>query len=406
MNKFFTLVAFVFLQVIYVNQVKGQGCYAGCNFNVGNVTAQYPSSTIYGNGTGVLSTVNSCTYAGHYQVYHVQTGYYYEWSYWSTDGANTGSDIMALSLFDESGNDLLYNVICSGSQPKIAWTATFTGNVIVLSNNIYIDALDNASCEVNTACHILRWREVAPPENGVLIPTNGSNSMNVNCGTNFTLYDHSGNGVYSSGIDGHTILNNTGSGFINISGPYSTEFSYDYIRIYAGAGITGTLLGSYSNVGNINYTGTAGQTLTVRFTTDESVVSTGFALNVTYTAPSPSSPTSITSNSSVCSGSPITLSVNGSLSSGALWYWYSGSCGGTYIGTGSSISVSPTSTTTYYVRAENACGSVSSCVTKTITVSAAPTVASIAGSSSVCVGSTITLTNSISGGSWSSSNSS
>ena len=46
----------------------------------------------------------------------------------------------------------------------------------------------------------------------------------------------------------------------------------------------------------------------------------------------------------------------------ASWEWYSGNCGGTgtHVGTGSPISVSPTDTTTYYVRAEGDCN-ITSC---------------------------------------------
>jgi hypothetical protein len=50
------------------------------------------------------------------------------------------------------------------------------------------------------------------------------------------------------------------------------------------------------------------------------------------------------------------LSVSGgTLGTGANWVWYAGSCGGSAIGSGTSIGVSPSSTTNYYVRAEGTC---------------------------------------------------
>lgn len=49
----------------------------------------------------------------------------------------------------------------------------------------------------------------------------------------------------------------------------------------------------------------------------------------------------------------------------AQWKWYTGSCGGTYIGSGPSITVNPSVTTTYYVRSENACGK-SACTSITV----------------------------------------
>ncbi|WP_146867377.1 Ig-like domain-containing protein, partial [Chitinophaga cymbidii] len=82
----------------------------------------------------------------------------------------------------------------------------------------------------------------------------------------------------------------------------------------------------------------------------------------------PSTLSSVSSNeNTICIGNSATLTVTGTLGSNAQWVWYEGGCGsGTSIGSGASITVSPTSSTTYYVRAEGggpcantACGSVS-----------------------------------------------
>ena len=101
-------------------------------------------------------------------------------------------------------------------------------------------------------------------------------------------------------------------------------------------------------------------------------------LLVTYTTGTISTnPSSITASPNpICSGSSCTLTVSGgSLGTGASWKWYSGSCGGILVGTGSSISVSPSSTTTYYVRAEGTCNTTS-CLSASVNVhtsSGAPT---------------------------------
>ncbi|MFZ4582486.1 MAG: beta strand repeat-containing protein, partial [Paludibacter sp.] len=80
--------------------------------------------------------------------------------------------------------------------------------------------------------------------------------------------------------------------------------------------------------------------------------------------------TSISGDSPICNGSSSTLTLSGgSLGTAATWKWYSGSCGGTLVGTGASISVSPTTTTTYYVRAEGTCNTTA-CVSFTVTVNA------------------------------------
>ena len=71
-------------------------------------------------------------------------------------------------------------------------------------------------------------------------------------------------------------------------------------------------------------------------------------------------PTSINTNANnFCTGGSATLSiVGGHLGIGAQWRWYEGSCGGSSIGTGASLAVTPASTTMYYARATGgSCGS-------------------------------------------------
>jgi gliding motility-associated-like protein len=92
-------------------------------------------------------------------------------------------------------------------------------------------------------------------------------------------------------------------------------------------------------------------------------------------------PISINSdNANFCPGGSANLTVvGGSLGTGATWEWYTGSCGGTSVGTGSGINVSPAATTTYYVRAEGDCN-ITACANTTITVktsSIAPVAANV-----------------------------
>lgn len=85
-----------------------------------------------------------------------------------------------------------------------------------------------------------------------------------------------------------------------------------------------------------------------------------------------STPTLTASPTSICSGESTTLSIaSGNLNSADHWQWYSGSCGGTAIGQGNSISVSPTSTTTYYARGEGSSCDGSTCGSVTVTVNLA-----------------------------------
>ncbi len=56
-------------------------------------------------------------------------------------------------------------------------------------------------------------------------------------------------------------------------------------------------------------------------------------------------------------GESITLQPDGGvLGTNASWKWYSNSCGGSFLYAGTSYTVSPKTSTTYYVRAEGSCG--------------------------------------------------
>ena len=73
-------------------------------------------------------------------------------------------------------------------------------------------------------------------------------------------------------------------------------------------------------------------------------------------------PTGIqTSNNNFCTGGSATLSVvGGQLGTGANWSWYESTCSSNFLGTGSSISVTPAATTMYYLRANGGdCGATS-----------------------------------------------
>ena len=91
---------------------------------------------------------------------------------------------------------------------------------------------------------------------------------------------------------------------------------------------------------------------------------------------SPSVPVINPANASVCAGTSITLSVqSGQLDSATHWQWYSGACGGTAIGSGISISVSPITNTIYYARGEGGCVVPGSFGCSTISTN--PTIASV-----------------------------
>lgn len=70
----------------------------------------------------------------------------------------------------------------------------------------------------------------------------------------------------------------------------------------------------------------------------------------------PTIPAISQSTNAVCAGGSATLSViGGSLNSAPNWYWYSGTCGGTLVGTGTLLAVNPTVNTTYFVKGDGGC---------------------------------------------------
>jgi hypothetical protein len=92
--------------------------------------------------------------------------------------------------------------------------------------------------------------------------------------------------------------------------------------------------------------------------------------------------------------STLTASVAGS-----TIYWYTGGCGGTSVGTGSPLVVSPTATTTYYARAFNGTCFSYACDSVTVTVDCTPPTPANAAADpqEILVGESSTLTASVPG---------
>ncbi len=174
-----------------------------------------------------------------------------------------------------------------------------------------------------------------------------------------------------------------------ICSPNSTTLTANF------AGGCGTITYSWNNslgtgaVKTVNPTTTTTYTVTATTTCGQTATQ-----SITITVNTPSTPaTSITASpATICAGQSSTLTLNGgSLGLGATWQWYSGSCGGTPVGTGTSITVSPGTTTTYFVRAEGTCNTTT-CVSVTVTVNNNVNVSVTPTAPSICAGSSVSLT--------------
>jgi hypothetical protein len=136
--------------------------------------------------------------------------------------------------------------------------------------------------------------------------------------------------------------------------------------------------GSITTGGSYNYYVTAASPL----------CTSALSVAVPVIVDSPSTaPSSISGTGAICVGNSSTLTqVGGALGGSASYNWYTGSCGGTLVGTGPSITVSPTSTTTYYVGATaNGTCPATVCANGAVTLPATGTNLSLNNESASCV---------------------
>ncbi len=112
---------------------------------------------------------------------------------------------------------------------------------------------------------------------------------------------------------------------------------------------------------------------------------TGWSLDICFTPTVPcTNPTvpTISGTTSFCAGTSTTLSIaTGNLNDASNWQWYSGSCGGTNVGSGTSLVVS--SPGTYFVRGEGGCVTGGTCQSVTVTQTTVTAVASVVGNTSM-----------------------
>jgi len=116
------------------------------------------------------------------------------------------------------------------------------------------------------------------------------------------------------------------------------------------------------------------------------------AVNTSSTPPS-----GATGITAICEGVSTTLTVSGgSKGTGAVTEWFTGSCGGTLVFTGDALTVSPATTTTYFVRYTGPCNTTA-CAMVSVTVNTLSTPPTgVNGITTICNGGSTELT--VSGG--------
>jgi hypothetical protein len=136
----------------------------------------------------------------------------------------------------------------------------------------------------------------------------------------------------------------------------------------------------------------SGGTISIGYATS-SCISTVATVAVTPVSADPVSATAAAS--AICLGNSTTLTLSGGGGgNGAVINWYTGSCGGSLIGTGNNLAVTPATTTTYYGRYEDPvpCARNTACVTVTVNVVPLPSGNyNLNGSGNYCPGNSIVL---------------
>lgn len=121
------------------------------------------------------------------------------------------------------------------------------------------------------------------PLSSYIVPFDSVNTYSMCSGI---LYDHGGaGGNYNNNANGYTIVYPSYGTKISLNGSIITQSGFDFVKIYDGAGINGTLLFSGSGTTSIpTITSTSSDgALTIQFTSDASTTMSGFTINVQCT---------------------------------------------------------------------------------------------------------------------------
>ncbi len=176
--------------------------------------------------------------------------------------------------------------------------------------------------------------------------------------------------VAATSVNGTTpICNGSSTTLSVVGGSLATGATWEW---YTGPGGTGTNVGSGTSISP-----SPASTTTYYVRAEGACNNTADASLEVVVKEQSTVPTSIDGPTASCFGGEIELTVNGgSLSSddGGEWEWYSGSCGGTSVGSSGTSRThtvtlaGSTTTTSYYVRAEDDCGTQTGCASISIDV--------------------------------------
>ena len=181
----------------------------------------------------------------------------------------------------------------------------------------------------------------------------------------FYRYNTSGTqlGTVSITIPGGATFNSTHMIYTGISGREVGFYDFTNLRVYLYSISGGSYVWYYSLPAGAPAPGSYG----FAFANDRFFVSSsGTWYGYPISGSAPADPTSASASPNpVCNGFSTSLTAAGAV---GTVYWYTGSCGGTLAGTGNPLTVSPTSSTTYYARNYNGSVFSTGCASVTVTV--------------------------------------
>jgi len=151
--------------------------------------------------------------------------------------------------------------------------------------------------------------------------------------------------------------------------PFSTCNPSD---TWGSGGQGATVITAWSTPGTLPITSSPGVIQMISSVAANTTWSLVFTVSSTLPCTAPTVPTVSYTPSTICAGNTATLNISGTLNDATQWNVYSGSCGGTLVGstTGSTLVVTPAApSTTYYVRGEGGCVTPGSCGSTTVTLS-------------------------------------
>lgn len=198
--------------------------------------------------------------------------------------------------------------------------------------------------------------------------------------------DASGNICFVGTFDGTITVGDktlTATGYSNsyLSG-WNSNGDFQWVKHIPGSYYSQASAIDVESNGNINFLETFAQTDQFDCTVLNATSFWDLAIaKLGISGSGPVAPTINASSTVICTGTNTLLSIsNENLNNATDWKWYTGSCGGTFVGSGTSITVSPTQNTTYYVRAEGGCGAPGACGSIAITINnASPVINSVTG---------------------------